>query len=172
MTSPPTFQSRTQSESSVTTSPGPSPGTYESLLKAPVAEGFGVASKFHAADILAPPKDALFHPRAFPDEALGFMPFVANKPWMATTRLTPRHFTCLTIGSRGDIQPYIALGLRLMQDGHNVTIVTHGEPTVRFTLMSDEFKGWIEGYGMEHRQAGGDPTALMRLSTEHKVSHV
>jgi sterol 3beta-glucosyltransferase len=33
-----------------------------------------------------------------------------------------------------------------------------------------EFKEWIEGYGLEHRQAGGDPTALMKLSAEHKVS--
>ena len=98
----------------------------QSLLNAPVSEGAGVTVRPHAADILAPPKEALFHPRAFPDEALGFMPFIANKPWLATSTLTPRRFTCLTIGSRGDIQPYIALGLRLIQDGHKVTIVTHG----------------------------------------------
>jgi hypothetical protein len=35
--------------------------------------------------------------------------------------------------------------------------------------MTGEFKHWIEGYGIEHRQAGGDPTALMKLSAEHKV---
>lgn len=35
---------------------------------------------------------------------------------------------------------------------------------------SDEFKKWIEGYGIEHRQAGGDPAALMKLSVEHTVS--
>lgn len=35
--------------------------------------------------------------------------------------------------------------------------------------MSGEFKSWVEGYGIEHRQAGGDPTALMKLSAEHKV---
>jgi UDP:flavonoid glycosyltransferase YjiC (YdhE family) len=65
----------------------------------------------------------------------------------------------LTIGSRGDVQPYIALGLRLKKDGHTIVIITH-----------DEFKGWIEGYGLIHRQAGGDPTALMKLSQEHAVS--
>lgn len=113
----------------------------------------------HAADILAPPKNTLLRGRAFPDEALSHMPFIANKPWQDSARMTPRHFTCLTIGSRGDVQPYIALGLRLKQDGHSVTIVTH-----------DEFKKWIEGYGIEHRQAGGDPTALMKLSAEHKAS--
>ena len=30
-----------------------------------------------------------------------------------------------TIGSRGDIQPYIALGLELKRNGHSVTILTH-----------------------------------------------
>jgi sterol 3beta-glucosyltransferase len=116
----------------------------------------------HAAGVLAPPPDMLMYPKSISDTALSYMPFVANRPWSVNAawnlRLTPRTFTMLTIGSRGDVQPYIALGLRLMQDGHKVVIVTH-----------DEFKKWIEGYGIEHRQAGGDPTALMKLSTEHRM---
>lgn len=43
------------------------------------------------------------------------------------------HFTFLTIGSRGDVQPYIALAKGLMADGHRVRIATHGE-----------FKEWVE----------------------------
>ena len=43
------------------------------------------------------------------------------------------HFTFLTIGSRGDVQPYIALAKGLLLDGHRVRIATHGE-----------FKNWIE----------------------------
>jgi len=43
-------------------------------------------------------------------------------------------FTCLTIGSRGDVQPYIALAKGLQADGHRVKIATHLE-----------FKDWIEG---------------------------
>ena len=39
----------------------------------------------------------------------------------------PLHFTFLTIGSRGDVQPYIALAKGLMADGHRVRIATHGE---------------------------------------------
>ena len=45
----------------------------------------------------------------------------------------PLHFTFLTIGSRGDVQPYIALAKGLMADGHRCRIATHGE-----------FKEWIE----------------------------
>ena len=45
----------------------------------------------------------------------------------------PLHFTFLTIGSRGDVQPYIALAKGLMADGHKCRIATHGE-----------FQEWIE----------------------------
>lgn len=131
----------------------------DSVMSAPVADAPEMGHHDHPADILAPPKDALFKTRAWPDEALSYMPFVANKPRASATRLSPRTFAMLTIGSRGDVQPYIALGLRLKQDGHTVVIITH-----------DEFKGWVEGYGIIHRQAGGDPTALMKLSQEHAVS--
>lgn len=43
------------------------------------------------------------------------------------------HFTFLTIGSRGDVQPYIALAKGLIADGHKARIATHAE-----------FKDWIE----------------------------
>lgn len=46
------------------------------------------------------------------------------------------HFTFLTIGSRGDVQPYIALAKGLMADGHKCRIATHGE-----------FQDWIESVG-------------------------
>lgn len=126
-----------------------------------VADG-KVDTLTRAARVLAPPPDLLLYPKAMSDEELSYMPFVANLPWHDRTgrniRLTSRRFTMLTIGSRGDVQPYIALALRLMEDGHKCVIVTH-----------DEFKSWIESYGIEHRQAGGDPTALMKLSTEHAM---
>lgn len=60
------------------------------------------------------------------------------------------HFTCITIGTRGDVQPYIALCKGLMKDGHRCRIATH-----------DEFKDWIEEHGIEFRTVGGDPGELM-----------
>ncbi|KAI8605057.1 hypothetical protein EDD21DRAFT_173504 [Dissophora ornata] len=68
----------------------------------------------------------------------------------------PMHITCLTIGSRGDVQPYIALCKRLMKDGHKCRISTHGE-----------YKDWIEGHGIEFGFVGGDPGELIELCVEN-----
>ncbi|KAK7064572.1 sterol 3-beta-glucosyltransferase [Favolaschia claudopus] len=66
------------------------------------------------------------------------------------------HFTFLTIGSRGDVQPYIALAKGLLADGHRCRIATHGE-----------FKEWIEAHGIEFAHVGGDPAELMRICIEN-----
>ncbi|KAG0265992.1 Sterol 3-beta-glucosyltransferase [Mortierella polycephala] len=68
----------------------------------------------------------------------------------------PMRITCLTIGSRGDVQPYIAFCKRLMQDGHSCRIATHGE-----------YKEWIEGHGIEFGLVGGDPGELIELCVEN-----
>ncbi|KAK4208081.1 UDP-glucose:sterol glycosyltransferase [Rhypophila decipiens] len=64
--------------------------------------------------------------------------------------------TCLTIGSRGDVQPYIALCKKLIEEGHKPRIATHGE-----------FKDWIEGHGIEFAPVGGDPSELMRICIQN-----
>ncbi len=51
----------------------------------------------------------------------------------------------LTIGTRGDVQPYIALGLGLKAAGHEVTIST-----------LDEFKTLVHQYGLLHDSLRGD----------------
>jgi sterol 3beta-glucosyltransferase len=86
-------------------------------------------------------------------------PKAINVPNEVLLPMSSKHFVCLTIGSRGDVQPYIALGKGLQKEGHRVTIVTH-----------EEYKEWITGFGIDHRTAGGDPGALMKLSVENKVS--
>lgn len=50
-----------------------------------------------------------------------------------------------TIGSRGDIQPYIALGVELQRNGYSVTILTH--PWARRIVNS---------YGLTHISVGDD----------------
>lgn len=85
-------------------------------------------------------------------------PKAINVPDGVLLPMPSKHFVCLTIGSRGDVQPYIALGKALQKEGHKVTIVTH-----------EEYKEWVTGFGIEHRTAGGDPGALMKLSVENKM---
>ncbi|KAH6609138.1 autophagy-related 26 [Trichoderma cornu-damae] len=68
----------------------------------------------------------------------------------------PMRITCLTIGSRGDVQPYIALCKGLLADGHKPRIATHAE-----------FQGWIESHGIEFACVEGDPGELMRLCIEN-----
>lgn len=119
-------------------------------------------STSHTA-LLAPPgrKYTSLRKGIDPSNVLRF-PRAVNLPAGLDIQALPapsRHFVCLTIGSRGDVQPYIALGKRLKSVGHRVTIVTHAE-----------YKEWIEGFGLDHREAGGDPGALMLLSVENKVS--
>ncbi|KAA1114418.1 Sterol 3-beta-glucosyltransferase [Puccinia graminis f. sp. tritici] len=66
------------------------------------------------------------------------------------------HITCLTIGSRGDVQPYIALCQKLQLDGHRCRIASHGE-----------YRKWVEGYGIEYVEIGGDPAELMKICVDN-----
>ena len=64
--------------------------------------------------------------------------------------------TCLTIGSRGDVQPYIALCKGLIAEGHKPRIATHVE-----------FKDWVESHGIAFAPVAGDPAELMRICVEN-----
>ncbi|KAK2465241.1 hypothetical protein APHAL10511_002595 [Amanita phalloides] len=95
---------------------------------------------------------------SLPIDVVVRLPKTVNLPPDVLGRRAPLHFVCLTIGSRGDVQPYIALGLGLRQHNHRVTIITH-----------EEYKDWVEDFGLSHRTAGGDPGELMKLSVENKM---
>src|SRR5690242_6661692 len=43
----------------------------------------------------------------------------------------------LALGSRGDVQPYVALGLGLQKAGYDVTLA-----------VTANFKSWVESYGL------------------------
>ena len=64
--------------------------------------------------------------------------------------------TCLTIGSRGDVQPYIALCKGLLEEGHRPKIATHAE-----------FEPWIRKHGIDFAEVDGDPAELMRICVEN-----
>ncbi|OQE89859.1 hypothetical protein PENNAL_c0013G01328 [Penicillium nalgiovense] len=54
------------------------------------------------------------------------------------------------VGSRGDVQPFIALGNELTQYGHRVRLATH-----------DVFEDFVRDSGLEFYPIGGDPAELM-----------
>jgi hypothetical protein len=62
----------------------------------------------------------------------------------------PMKIVIQIIGSRGDIQPFIALGKELKKYGHLVRVATH--PT---------FKDFVTENGLEFYSVGGDPAELM-----------
>jgi sterol 3beta-glucosyltransferase len=67
--------------------------------------------------------------------------------------------TCiLTIGTRGDIQPYIALGLGLRDAGHRVTIATLAE-----------FKSLMDSYGLKHEPLRGDFLTAARANNGNSL---
>ncbi|CAO3618073.1 unnamed protein product [Cunninghamella blakesleeana] len=83
------------------------------------------------------------------------LPFTNNmiNQFKPTKSLT---ITCLTIGSRGDVQPYIALCKELQKQGHHCRIASHGE-----------YQSWVENFDIEFRSIGGDPGQLMKLCIDN-----
>lgn len=56
--------------------------------------------------------------------------------------------TILTFGSRGDVQPYLALGLGLQAAGHQVRLAAHAP-----------YEAFVRGYGLDFAPVAGDPAA-------------
>lgn len=86
-------------------------------------------------------------PLIFDDPLASFVDFKPSEP------LT---IVCLTIGSRGDVQPYIALCKELLKEGHKPRIATHAE-----------FEPWVRKHGIDFAPVDGNPAELMRICVEH-----
>jgi sterol 3beta-glucosyltransferase len=56
----------------------------------------------------------------------------------------------ITTGSRGDVQPFIALALALMERGHTVAIVTN-----------ENFREFVEGFGVPYLPITGDTEKII-----------
>lgn len=93
-----------------------------------------------------------------PYDTIQQLPRLINPTRIKGMATEPKRVICLTIGSRGDVQPYIALCKGLKAQGHSPVIVSH-----------PEYKDWVVQHGIEFRPAGGDPAALMKLSVEHRL---
>ena len=76
----------------------------------------------------------------------------------------------MCVGSRGDLDPFIAIALRLRQDGHRVRLATHAS-----------FRKTVLAYGLEFYPLAGDPTVLTEfmirssgrvISPQHIFTHL
>jgi len=70
-----------------------------------------------------------------------------------------------TYGTRGDLQPYVALALGLMDKGHNVTLSA-----------TEDFKDFVEGFGVAFQPLWGNAETMMNskegqsiLQTENSI---
>lgn len=80
------------------------------------------------------------HPPKYPE------PVIENeKPW--TVKL---NIVIQVVGSRGDVQPFVALGSELKRYGHRVRLATH-----------DIFGNIVRDSGLEFYPIGGDSAELM-----------
>ena len=59
----------------------------------------------------------------------------------------------------GDVQPYVALGKRLVEDGHRVRLATH-----------ETFRQFVTNSGLEFFNIGGNPQDLMSYMVKSKRS--
>jgi sterol 3beta-glucosyltransferase len=64
----------------------------------------------------------------------------------------------LTSGTRGDVQPYVALGKALQARGHTVLLAC-----------PDNFAAWVEGHGLEFRSIGVDMQTFLQSPVGRKV---
>ncbi|XP_057773391.1 sterol 3-beta-glucosyltransferase UGT80B1-like [Salvia miltiorrhiza] len=55
----------------------------------------------------------------------------------------------LVVGTRGDVQPFLALALRLQEYGHYVRLATHSQ-----------FHGFVKSVGVDFYPLGGDPRIM------------
>eukprot|EP00743_Colponemidia_sp_Colp-15_P005351 GILK01005753.1.p1 GENE.GILK01005753.1~~GILK01005753.1.p1 ORF type:complete len:881 (-),score=93.45 GILK01005753.1:73-2670(-) len=75
---------------------------------------------------------------------------------LAANTLPHLRFVILTVGSRGDVQPFVALGKELMKLGHKVRIATH-----------KVFEEFVKEHDMEFWPLAGDPAELMAMMVQH-----
>ncbi|VFQ92651.1 unnamed protein product [Cuscuta campestris] len=71
--------------------------------------------------------------------------------------IPPMQIAMLIVGTRGDVQPFVAIGKKLQEDGHRVRLATHSH-----------FKKFVLGAGLEFYPLGGDPHVLASYMVRNK----
>ncbi|KAL4565900.1 hypothetical protein LXL04_030006 [Taraxacum kok-saghyz] len=63
----------------------------------------------------------------------------------------------LVVGTRGDVQPFLAMSKQLQEFGHHVRLATHAN-----------FQSLVESVGVDFYPLGGDPRILARYMAKNK----
>ncbi|CAK9162408.1 unnamed protein product [Ilex paraguariensis] len=71
--------------------------------------------------------------------------------------IPPLQIVMLIVGTRGDVQPFVAIGKRLQDYGHRVRLATHSN-----------FKEFVLTAGLEFYPLGGDPKILAEYMVKNK----
>nr|GMC76278.1 sterol 3-beta-glucosyltransferase UGT80A2-like [Ipomoea batatas] len=71
--------------------------------------------------------------------------------------LPPLEIVMLIVGTRGDVQPFVAIGKKLQDYGHRVRLATHSP-----------FKEFVLGAGLEFYPLGRDPKVLAAYMVRNK----
>ncbi|KAL4313027.1 hypothetical protein GQ457_01G037770 [Hibiscus cannabinus] len=71
--------------------------------------------------------------------------------------IPPLQIVMLIVGTRGDVQPFVAIGKRLQEYGHRVRLATHSN-----------FKEFVLTAGLEFYPLGGDPKVLAGYMVKNK----
>ena len=61
------------------------------------------------------------------------------------------------VGTRGDLQPFVGIGLRLLSLGHRVRLASH-----------DLYRKTVQDCGLEFYPLGGDPKVLSEFVVKHR----
>lgn len=101
------------------------------------------ASQPAASGSEAPPAYSSFAPTPEPTNA--------DEGWSL-----PLNIVIQVVGSRGDVQPFIALGNELQRYGHRVRLATH-----------NVFEAFVTSSNLEFFPIGGDPAELMAYMVSH-----
>ncbi|XP_058197851.1 sterol 3-beta-glucosyltransferase UGT80A2-like isoform X1 [Rhododendron vialii] len=71
--------------------------------------------------------------------------------------IPPLQIVILIVGTRGDVQPFVAIGKKLQDYGHRVRLATHSN-----------FKEFVLTAGLEFYPIGGDPKILAEYMVKNK----
>ncbi|MCO5561913.1 hypothetical protein L7F22_015538 [Adiantum nelumboides] len=74
-----------------------------------------------------------------------------------TKAIPPLQIAMLIVGTRGDVQPFVAIGKRLQGHGHRVRLATHSN-----------FQEFVLKAGLEFYPLGGDPKVLAGYMVKNK----